>query len=198
MSGNARMCGLGIPDGASSVTVRGGVVTASYADGATITTTSSGHASKSPHKHPPPGGKKRKHAEPDRGAPSAQSRKPDEASSAVTTATVLSGRVDGCQINVGFVTNPTFTPGYPAEECTASGNLDIVQLTPMGTDVPAAAGEPACAVCLEHKRQLAAVECGHLLCYACAHKLIDTKDAPEVVCPTCRGPVERKMIKVFA
>ncbi|MFA5039992.1 MAG: RING-HC finger protein [Candidatus Omnitrophota bacterium] len=84
-----------------------------------------------------------------------------------------------------------------ADHAPVADDADIVQLTLVGDDVPAADGEASCTVCLTNKRQLAAAECGHLLCFACARALIDRKDASEVMCPTCRGPVKRKMIRVF-
>ena len=123
----------------------------------------------------------------------------DMAASIVTvTATTVIGRSDGLLIT-GNVSGGCVIVTDPPAAAAAADDTDIVQLIPDGEDVVAAAGEPTCPVCLENKRQLAPVECGHLaLCFKCARAVIDAKDTPEVVCPICRRPAKRRMIRVFA
>jgi hypothetical protein len=147
------------------------------------------------HKHPPPvcRGTKRKleSTEPDEGAPPATVAR--HAGGCVTVidradVPIFTGNMSGCTIRY---TNPT----PPA---AAPDTSDIVQLTPTGEDVPATDAETPCLVCLENKRQLVIVECGHLLCFKCARAEMDRKDVPVLRCPLCRGAVRRKMIRVFA
>jgi hypothetical protein len=147
------------------------------------------------HKHPPPVAAAPKGEERERDGPDGRARK----RAAVThidhsDGLLITGNMSGCR-----VTYPDHGPTAPPPPTPAPpDDTDLVQFTPTGKDEMAAAGEPTCPVCLDNKRQLAAVECGHLFCYGCVQKLLGAKDKPGLACPTCRGPIRRRMIKIFA
>lgn len=78
-----------------------------------------------------------------------------------------------------------------------SGDADVVVLTEIGADEKCPENETACCVCIENKRKLLIQECGHVcLCFGCAKKLIDRRDAP-VSCPMCKAKIEKKMMRAF-
>lgn len=55
-------------------------------------------------------------------------------------------------------------------------------------------GEPSCIACMENKKKLSPVDCGHkVLCFGCAKKIYDST---EKKCPMCRANIT-KMIRIF-
>jgi hypothetical protein len=64
-------------------------------------------------------------------------------------------------------------------------------------DEGASSEADACIVCMDRKKQLASIECGHVLfCFACARVMIATHGT-DIKCPICARPIASKMLKVF-
>jgi hypothetical protein len=72
-----------------------------------------------------------------------------------------------------------------------------ILLTEIGQDEKAKEGME-CVVCLENKKQLMPMECGHLcLCFKCAKSMIDN-DALNIKCPLCKIDVKKTMKRVYS
>ena len=68
--------------------------------------------------------------------------------------------------------------------------------TQFGKDEPEEDSERACPICVINKPVLTG-ECGHVLCFSCAKKLVDSCPIGGFHCPLCRTQIKKKMTRVF-
>lgn len=105
----------------------------------------------------------------------------------------------GMYMTVGPVERTRCYASYhePEPESKPKPAFKSVMETEFLIDEDASGDADACIVCMERTKQLASIECGHVLfCFACARIMI-AKHGTNIKCPICARPIVSKMLKVF-
>jgi hypothetical protein len=105
-------------------------------------------------------------------------------------------------IMAGANSTTSYTQAWPIYSADDSRPDTVVEkrvtVTPSGADETVTDVLLQCVICLNNKRRLAPVECGHLsLCFACAHKLISCLSTDAVRCPICQTVITHAMHNIY-
>lgn len=105
--------------------------------------------------------------------------------------------IDGIHNNVAQRTNNTNSSSISSNHSTNKSNINnsnkeskhkVLNISEKDKDEVEDDADKACIICFANKKRCAAIPCGHFMsCISCTIELEKTHD---IVCPTCREPVD--------